>query len=155
MCVEWTCLRTSHCTCCRLWTVEAILRPVEASGGIPIHFGEFSYVNFLHLYRLSFSSLTFTKFFSFLFSLFFSFLSFYWNICLYTVRLISSWIGWLIGWNVFPTLIYTAFCTQCVWNGPAWRPATVRVADSGQWKPYCDLLKPVVGSHSTLESPVM
>ncbi len=27
--------------------------------------------------------------------------------------------------------------------------------NSGQWKPYCDLLKPVVGSPSTLESSVM
>ncbi|WP_419649403.1 hypothetical protein, partial [Thiolapillus sp.] len=41
--------------------MEAILRPVEACGGIPIHFGEFSYVNFLHFYTLSFSSLTFTN----------------------------------------------------------------------------------------------
>ncbi len=57
--------------CCEelLWykfrTVEAILWPVEAFGGISIHFGEFSYVNFLHFYRLSFSSLTFTIFFPF------------------------------------------------------------------------------------------
>ena len=29
------------------------------------------------------------------------------------------------------------------------------VLQTGQWNPYCDLLKPVVGSPSTLESPVM
>ena len=57
--------------CCEelLWykfrTVEAILWPVEAWGGISIQFGEFSYVNFLHFYRLSFSSLIFTNFFPF------------------------------------------------------------------------------------------
>ncbi len=79
--------------CYQFRTVEAILWPVEAWGGISIQFGEFSYVNFLHFYRLSFSSLMFTNFVSFLLSLFFSFLSFYWYICLYIVRLISSWIG--------------------------------------------------------------
>ncbi len=83
--------------CYQFRTVEAILWPVEAWGGISIQFGEFSYVNFLHFYRLSFSSLMFTNFVSFLLSLFFSFLSFYWYICLYIVRLISSWIGLLIG----------------------------------------------------------
>ena len=51
--------------CVADWTVEAKLRPVEACGGIPIHFGESSYVNFLHFFRLSFSSLTFTNFFPF------------------------------------------------------------------------------------------
>ena len=80
--VEWTCPRTSHCTCCRLWTVEAILRPVEACGGIPIHFGEFSYVN-----RLSFSLLMFTNFFFLLCSLYSS--HFYLFIDTF-VRLISS-----------------------------------------------------------------
>ncbi len=79
--------------CYQFRTEEAILWPVEARGGISIQFGEFSYVNFLHFYRLSFSSLMFTNFVSFLLSLFFSFLSFYWYICLYIVRLISSWIG--------------------------------------------------------------
>ena len=60
--------------CCEelLWykfrTVEVILWPVEAFGGISIHFGGFSYVNFLHFYRLSFS-LTFTIFFLFVLSI--------------------------------------------------------------------------------------
>ncbi len=51
--------------CYQFRTVEAILWPVEAWGGISIQFGEFSYVNFLHFYRLSFSSLIFTNFFPF------------------------------------------------------------------------------------------
>ena len=34
--------------CYQFKTVEAILWPVEACGGISIQFGEFSYVNFLH-----------------------------------------------------------------------------------------------------------
>ena len=62
---------TRFLTCCekllcyQFRTVEAILWPVEAWGGISIQFGEFSYVNFLHFYRLSFSSLIFTNFFPF------------------------------------------------------------------------------------------
>ena len=42
-----------------LWTITIL------KASFLIHFGESSYVNFLHFYRLSFSSLTFTNFFPF------------------------------------------------------------------------------------------
>ena len=137
--------------CYQFRTGEAMLRPVEAWGGIPIHFGGFSYVKFLHLYRLSFSPLTFTDFFSFLFSLFFSFLSFYSYICTLLDRFLHELV-WIF-FQHLPTQLFVLFRSQCVWNGPAWGPATVRVADSGLWKP---LLRPVGScggmSSSTLDS---
>ena len=60
-------------------------------------------------------------------------------------------MNWLVNWlEYFPNTYLHSFLyflghNACVWNGPPRGPATVLVADSGQWKPYCDPLDHVMG----------